>query len=248
MGVPTASWVFEIVGAVAWVALLVVLVTQTVRTRRLSFWGCLFIGGTSMFWLEWYGDWATYLLYNPRFHLLGWHRSLWTTPNKPTAVIAAYGWYYCFIFPAILGIVALLRRRRPEWGRPMTLLLVTIPLFYAWDLLVEGMASVLGWWSYTSDLGPAINSSKGSFPLLYPILFFTFFGVVATWVMDQRDDRGGFRLETVAGVARLGAGWRREVGRAATWSVALNVLYLVTLIGPIVALRAWFGSSSHLVP
>ena len=45
------------------------------------------------------------------------------------------------------------------------LLGITIPVFYAWDLFVEGFAAYLGWWSYTDGWGPALDTDRGSFPL-----------------------------------------------------------------------------------
>jgi hypothetical protein len=200
-----------------------------------------------MWWLEWYGDWGSYILYNPHFHLLGWRSTLWTTPNKPIAVFFAYGWYYALIFPAMLALVGVARRRWPTVGRTTILLAVATVSFYIWDLLVEGGASLLGWWSYVHHVGPAVESSKGSFPLLYPILLFTAYGVAVAWVMDQRDAHDEFRLETLVGIQRIKGTSQRETARVLVWSITLNVMYIVILIAPLIAIRSWFGPPSHIV-
>jgi hypothetical protein len=223
-------------------------ILDTRRNRRLSLLTLALVAGTSMWWQEWFGDWGSYLIYNPKFHLIPWHTSLWTTPNKPWSVIPAYGWYYAIIFPFILFVVSRIRQARPTWNRHLTTITVALVLFYAWDLAVEGVASQMGWWSYTHTFGPALNSSKGSFPLLFPILVFCLFGVVATWIMDQRDDRGRFVFEAMVGVPRVAEGWRRETARAATWVVTLNGLYVVLLIAPVVFWRQVWGPVSHIVP
>src|SRR5437588_1052308 len=248
MGEPTASWVMEVLGPIVFLGFIVWAVVDTRRSRRLSLVSLALIAGTTMWWQEWYGDWGSYLLYNPHFRLLPWRSSLWTTPNKPWFVIAAYGGYYAVIFPLMLALIARVRSARPTWNRHVVAIGVSLVLFYAWDLLVEGGASVLGWWSYTDVAGAAIHSSKGTFPLLFPILLFCFFGVVATWILDQRDDLGRFRFEVVAGVGRVREGWRRELGRAGAWVVLFNGLYVVCLIAPLVAWREVWGAASALVP
>jgi hypothetical protein len=223
-------------------------VVDTRRHRRLSLVSLVLIAGTSAWWQEWYGDWGSYLLYNPRFRLIPWHTSLWTSPNKPWAVIPAYGWYYAIVFPAMIVVIDQVRRRRPTWNRHLTTILVALAIFYAWDLFIEGTASRLGWWSYTHSMGSSLHSSKGSFPLLFPILLFCVFGVVLTWIIDQRDDLGRFRFEVAGGVLRIREGWRREAGRAGAWIVMLNLTYAVCLIAPLVIWREGWGAASQLVP
>jgi hypothetical protein len=248
MNQPTAAWVIQVLGPIVFVGILVWAIVDTRRHRRLSLVSLALIAGTTAWWQEWYGDWGSYLLYNPHFRLLPWHSSLWTTPNKPWFVIPAYGWYYATIFPLMLLAISRVRQARPNWNRHLTTVLVALGLFYAWDLVVEGSAATFGWWSYSHALGAALNSSKGTFPLLFPILLFCLFGVVVTWIMDQRDDRGRFRLETVTGVVRIREGWRREVGRAGAWVAMLNIAYIACLIAPLVLWRDVWGPASSVVP
>jgi len=253
LGTPTVPWVLEIVGPVVFAGFIAWVILNTRRSRRLSLVSLALIAGTSMWWQEWYGDWGSYLLYNPHFALLPWHHTPWTTPNKPWFVIPAYGWYYAIIFPLMLAIIGRVRRARPAWNRlrwkqALTAVVVSLILFYAWDLTVEGAASALGWWSYTHPIGPTLNSTKGTFPLAFPILLFCLFGVVVTWIIDQRDDLGRFRFEVAAGTYRLAAGWKREVARAGLWIVMMNLAYIVCLIGPLIIWRHIGGPSSVLVP
>jgi hypothetical protein len=248
MNQPTAAWVIQVLGPIVFVGFVAWAIVDTRRNRRLSLVSLALIAGTTMWWQEWYGDWGSYLLYNPHFRLLPWHSSLWTTPNKPWFVIPAYGWYYATIFPLMLLAISRVRQARPNWNRHLTTVLVALGLFYAWDLVVEGSAATFGWWSYSHALGAALNSSKGTFPLLFPILLFCLFGVVVTWIMDQRDDRGRFRLETVTGVVRIREGWRREVGRAGAWVAMLNIAYIACLIAPLVLWRDVWGPASSVVP
>ena len=248
MNRPVAAWVMQVLGPIAFVGFVVWAIVDTRRNRRLSLVSLALIGGTTMWWQEWYGDWGSYLLYNPHFRLLPWHSSLWTTPNKPWFVIAAYGWYYAAIFPLMLVAISRVRRARPNWNRHLTGIGVSLVLFYAWDLLVEGSAAAFGWWSYSPVFGAALKSSKGTFPLLFPILAFCLFGVTVTWIIDQRDDLGRFRFETAAGVLRIREGWRREVGRAGAWIAMLNLAYAILLMAPIVLWRDVWGPASQLVP
>jgi hypothetical protein len=74
------------------------------------------------------------------------------------------------------------------------------------------------------------------------------FAVVALWLVDDRDDTGRPKFERLVGATAQPAGWRREARRAVSWIAVMNVTYLVTLMGPLVALRLAFGPSSTLVP
>lgn len=248
IGDPIAPWAFDVGSPIVWAVIALVCIRQAKRDGALSFTALVLISGTSMHWQEWYGDWGAYLLYNPEFWLFDWGATQWTTPNKPAAVLFAYGWYYAAVFPAILAAVAWLRRRLPHWSRLATLVAVATPLFYVWDLIVEASAVLLGWWSYTDVIGPAIESSKGNFPLAWPILLFTFYGVIASWIMDQRDDEGRFKIEVLAQVVDIRPGWRRETARALFWIVWMNAAYWIFLIGPLIAFRELFGDPSSIVP
>lgn len=244
---PIATWIFEVIGPLVFVIVAAVCVVRSIRRRELTVPTLLLISATSMSWQEFFGDWGAYLLYSDKFALMPWGSTMWTSPNKPWAVIPAYGWYYTAVFPAMLAMIAALRRRT-GWGRLSSLLAVTFPIFYLWDLFIEGVAAGLGWWSYTTVYGPAILTDRGNFPVVYPLLLFVFYGIVATWVLDSRDDRGQFRHELIMRVNKLRPGWRRELGRALSWVVMMNVVYWVALEFPLVLIRELFLTGSTSVP
>ena len=248
MGEPTAKWVFQGLGPAVFAAMVVYFAVETYRRRRLSFGAVLLVAFTAIWWQEWYGDWGSYILYNPKFALIPWGTTKWTTPNKPWAVIAAYGWFYPTIYLLAIAVVRRVRAAWPEIPKWVAILLVTAPLLYAWDLFVEGAASRLGWWSYTDFVGPALTGAKGNFPLLYPILLNPLFAFVTTTVLLWRDDKDRPQVEVRSGVTRARSGWRQDVARVAVWAVTANVLYFVTLVGPIVVIRELFGHANELVP
>ena len=244
---PSAMWLFEVVGPLVWLGVLVYFVRESVRARTLTFGLLLVVSMTTMSWQEFYGDWAAYLLYSPKFELIDWGSTTWTTPNKPWAVVPAYGWYFAAVFPAMLWLIGRVRDRWPSLGPVTALLIVTVPIFYVWDLVVEGGASAMGWWTYVDHVGPAVTSDRGVFPLVFPLALFVTYGVVATWVLSPADDRK-VRFEAWFRLERIGSGWRREVTRVGAWIVAMNAVYWIVLIFPLVLIREWFGDPSVLVP
>src|SRR5580698_9845954 len=244
---PRALWVFPTIMFVGYAVLLAWCILDTARNRRLSIVTLGLLAGTTMWWAEWFGDWGAYLLYSPRYQLLWWHQSTWTTPNKPLFMIAAYGVYYAVAIPIGLALVNRIRRWRPSWPAAVTLLLI-VPYFFMEDAIIEYPATHLGWWTYVNPIGPTIGSSRGVFPFLYPMVFTTIFVLTGCWLIDRYDANGRRVFEVRLGVERLKEGWRREIGRLASWVGVLNVTYLVTLIGPLVVLRLAFGPQKSLVP
>jgi hypothetical protein len=158
-----------------------------------------------LFWQEWFADWATYLIYNPHLALLPWGSTLWTTPNKPWALIAAYGWYYTLAFLTYFWLVNRLRELRPNIRPWVACVGVGLPLFYLVDLLVEGGASLLGMWSYDSFVGPAIISPNGTFPLLYPVTFFAAWCTFMGTLLYTVDANGYTAFDRFTGIRRWAA-------------------------------------------
>ncbi|MCZ7526762.1 MAG: hypothetical protein M5U14_10515 [Acidimicrobiia bacterium] len=248
---PNARWIFEIVGPITFFVLAVYFVVQAVRTRRFSTYGLVFFGCFAMWPQEFFADWGVYLLWNPAFELLPWDASRWTTPNKPWSLLACYGWYYVAVYPTILGLMDRIRVRKPSWPRWVPLVAIVLPLFYLFDLALEGTAAYIGWWSYTEPWGPTLGKTAANgfpmrFPLVHPLLIFVAYGLITVWVMDQRDDLGRHRFEVLLGAHRLREGWRRQMARLASWAFMMNVLYFLFLIVPLVAIREWtdFGNGT----
>lgn len=288
---PFAPWVFEVAGPILWVLLAVMYVRQCRRAHALTVPALVFIGATSMFWLEWYGDWAAYLLYNPHLHLIhGWNAPL-TSGNKPWAVLPAYGWFFGLIyFPLIKGIRAAHERfaggvpaqtivlsetddDRPHAGPSsgvatavrarssaaaavrtrsapsfaLTLLLVGLVFHYLWDLLIEGVATQWGLWTYTRTIGPAIVGGRGAFPLLYPVIPFAIQMSLTMMLIDARRPDGTPTVEAWMRVNHF-TGAKRTGMRVLTWVLTMNLTYVLLFIGPITLIRYAFLPASTLVP
>lgn len=248
LGSPEHGWIFEVGGGLAFLGVLAFHARATIRSRQLSISAAAFIGCLSMAWLEFYGDWGCYLLYNPEFAQLPWGDTKWTAPSKPWAVVFGYGWFYSALFPLMLLVLDRVRRARPAWSRTTTVVVVAAPVLYVWNFIsADGIATRLGWWSYVETWGPTLHQPGGDFPLLFPMALFVLFAVVALWLVDDRDDRGRPKFERVLrgdGPPRPG----RELRRAGSWIIVMNVTYLVTLMAPLVLLRLAFGPESELVP
>jgi len=245
---PAPTWIMEVTWVIAFLALLVIFVRQSIRAGELTFWTLLFISATTMHWQEWPADWGTYLIYNPDFHLMPWDSSTWTTPNKPWFMLASYACYFVPVYALILWLTAKLRARYTHLGLFAAAFIVAYPLFYIWNLLVEGGSSLLGWWTYTDHFGPAILSDRGTWPILYPVGWFAFTGVVFACLLSLRGPDGRARWESWFRVQRIRAGWRRELARVGAWSVVMNAAYMLLVAMPFVLVREIWGSPNSIVP
>lgn len=145
-------------------------------------------------------------------------------------------------FP-VIGLARRLQAAKPTLAYWQAVVLVASPLFYLWDLLIEGGAAILGLWTYAHHVGPALISERGTFPLVYPIIPFAAMMVMTTIVIGSRRPDGTSTVEALCGVMRL-TGWRQQIRRIAVWVVVMNLLYLVLFIGPIVIVRElWLPAS-----
>ena len=272
---PTVGWLFQIVGPLLWLGLAAGFTRQCLVQRRLTRNMLVFIASTTMWWQEWFGDWAAYIIYNPHFRLMPWGSTLWTSPNKPWAVIPAYGWYYTLSFLALFWLCDRLRKSRRGMRGWVAAVLVGVPLWYAVDLLIEGGASYLGWWSYDFFVGPALQSEDGNFPLIYPIVFFAAWCTLMGALVYLKDENGLVPLDRLLRLDRIRPGTTpvsehsldadgglalkvaptRSVSmaqwqwlRAAAWIVAFNASYWVVFIFPIIIIRELVGPASTLIP
>jgi hypothetical protein len=234
---PIAPWLFATPSYLIWIACAIGFAIDAKRNGRLRFAALLFIGATSMFWQEFYADWGAKLIYTPAFPLMPW-TSIYTTPNKPWFMPAAYGWYFVIIFSFQVWLVDKLRAGKPGLIKPV--LMVAIPFFYLWDFVVEGFATYMGWWTYADPLPPVMQTSHGMLPLLHPIGLFTIYGVITTWVLARRDAHGNPKFEALGGASTMPAGPARELRRALTWIVVMNVVYFLFLTAPCMLVRIVF--------
>ncbi|MFA4836473.1 MAG: hypothetical protein WC749_10440 [Dehalococcoidia bacterium] len=200
---PVPPWIMEAIWIVVFLAILVIFAQRSFRAGALTFWMLLFISAATMHWQEWGADWGTYLIYNPKFHLMPWDSSTWTTPNKPWAMPIAYGCYFVPVYALILWLMAKLRARYTNLGLFRAALIVAFPLFYIWNMLNEGLSTLMGWWTYVDHLGPAIISDRGTYPLVYPVSLFAFSGVVFACLLSLRGPDGCARFESWFRVERI---------------------------------------------
>lgn len=112
----------------------------------------------TMFWQEFYGDWAAYLIYNPKLTRLPWGPSKFTTPYKPLYLVFAYGWFYVLIFMVLMIVLRWVRKQRPSWGRWPTLFGVTLVVYYIWNFVgADGTSFVTNYYRYVHPIGPAVG-------------------------------------------------------------------------------------------
>lgn len=244
-----AIWVQEKLMPVVFFIVLIYLIRNSRRARELTLGTLLFIATTTMFWQEPYADWGCYLLFNSKVSLMPWGPTLWTSPNKPWNLIWQYGAFFAGIYSVMLWLVRKLQVRYPGLGNLGAVLIIGIPIFYLFDLLVEASCVKNGLHSYTEPLiGPVFVMAKGNFPLVYPVVPFVFYAVITLWVLSMRTPNGYMRFESWFGTKRITAGWQRELVRVVVWILVMNGLYLLFFTGPVVAVRIFFGEPSILVP
>lgn len=237
---PVATWMFDSPAYVIWAILAVVFLAQARKQGQLSLNALIFFGATSMFWQEFYADWGAKLVYSPDFALMPWESPM-TSPNKPWFMPAAYGCYFVTIY-ALQNKLIMRLRGSGRCGLLWSVLLVTVPLFYLWDLLVEGIAVMMGWWVYLDPIGPSFHSAYGAMPLMVPILIFVVYGVAMAYLIADVRDNGRPRFESIGGFATGPAGAGREVRRVIVWCVVMNVVYGAFLAAPCMAVRILSGS------
>ncbi len=246
LAAPVGHRVYE-VGIIACAALILGLgVRQSVHAGRLSTLLLMSFAAGTAFWQETYGDWGAYLLYSERFAHYGWGDAMWTSPVKPWWVIAGYVVFYTPLFLTLTAAVNYVRLRWPNRNEYVLAALMSLPIFYAFDLVFEGTTVGLGFWNYEYVFGPAMNIGNGTFPLLWPIVEQVPFMAIAAFGLTWRNDRGQSLFDVAA--QRV---FRRAQGQIAilmSWIVILNATFLTTTILPIMLMRWIAGPASILVP
>ncbi len=243
---PVGHRVYEIGITVTAVAILAGGIWQSVQAGRFSTLFLMSFAAGTAFWQETYGDWGAYLLYSARFANYGWGETMWTSPVKPWWVIAGYVAFYTPLFLSLIAAANFVRLRWPNRNEYLLAALMSLPIFYAFDLVFEGTTVGLGFWNYTYVFGPTVSIGNGTFPLLWPIVEQVPFMAIAAYGLTWRNDRGQ-SLFDVAAQRFL----RRAPGQIAilvSWIVILNATFLTTTILPIMLMRWIAGPASVLVP
>ncbi|ALR19840.1 hypothetical protein ATN00_05465 [Sphingobium baderi] len=248
MGEPVDRWVMESGSIWLWGILVLAAVALTLKNRRLPLFGLVLIAATSAFWQEFFGDWGAYLAWNPAFSRLPfWGDMAFTTPVKPLFIPFSWGWWFAVSLPLLTSLVMVLGRRLRFLPVQAWAMLVAFPLFFAYQIYVEGSSVANGWWTYDAIVGPTLESDKGQLPLVFPALI----ALWAGWFVGILANRGidGFMsVERRFGVHGVPAGWRREARRLWIMIGLFQITFFVVNIAPAMIGRALFGGPSLLVP
>ena len=219
---------------------------QSFRERKLSRVLLMTVASASAFWQETYGDWGSYLLYSPAFAAYGWVETIWTSPVRCWWFIAGYVFFYVSFFLALEKAFYVVKDRWPNSNPYIMTTVVSFPMFYLFDLIVEGAAHGFGWWHYQYAFGPTIAVGYGHFPLVWPILEQVPFMALAVFAATWRNGNGEDIFELLVGkVVRRRPG---QLAILASWIVTLNVTFLLTTILPLMVLRWLAGPASLTVP
>ena len=256
---PPGVWVFDWVIPIAGSLVIALAVADSVRRRRPT-WGLLFlVNSMAVCWMETVGDWGQDLVYSPAFavhHLLGWLPL--KTPNDPVFIPFAYAVYWTVHALAILWLGQLLVDRY-GWSMLKAIAVLAVPVNYTWDLLVEGTATAMGWWTYDPGIGPVLTwPSGGKITLLWTVgLMCGWPNVIAYWA-GKPPVRGLNHIERFCGLGRLTAAgpgaeltvprWRFELARFGAWFAVFQVSFFVMLIVPLVGMRLLLGHHSPYAP
>lgn len=236
---PVGHRVYEIGITVVALGVLIVVVRQSVRDRKLR--RPLLMAGAAcmMFWQETYGDWGAYVLYSDKFLTYGWGNTPLSVPVRCWWFIPGYLVFYSSFFVAVIAAADVARRRWPNTNPCVAAALLCFPAFYAFDLVWEGITTGLGYWTYLYTFGPALHVGNGTFPLLWPILEQVPFMILAAFALTWRNSKDEDVFETIArSVIRRAPG---QVATLVSWIVVTNVGFFLVTILPLIALRAIAG-------
>lgn len=117
-----------------------------------------------------------------------------------------------------------------------------------WNLFVEGVSVGLGYRTYFDTFGPSIVFASTAISLVHPLIIFTIYGVVAAYILSDRDDNGHARFESVFRVKSVRPGWRRESVRLLAYVVVMNLTFFVFMSIPMIVVRELFGHANAFVP
>ena len=99
---------------------------------------------------------------------------------------------------------------------------MSFPLFYVFDLALEGCAHGFGWWQYQYAFGPSMSIGTGHFPLLWPILEQVPFMALAAFALTWQNRHGEDLFE--AGAHFVIRRKPNQLTILASWIITINVL------------------------
>jgi hypothetical protein len=199
---PFAPWLLDYALPVVALVALVLMVRGALQQQKLTWMLMISIASASTWWLEVFGDWGQHLSYSPVFnhYVLDW---VYTAPHNPLWMPLMYAVYWVAHAWAILKLA--------EWGSDKFgwslgrgILLLSVPLTFVWNLIIEGFAAWAGWWTYEPGIGPVLDMGRGNWPLLWPMLLMFGWINLISWVVGPPDEADRFnRLERLFGLHKL---------------------------------------------
>lgn len=242
---PVGHRVYEIAILATALGVLFVGVWQSIRLGKISRLLLMSVAAGTMFWQETYGDWGAYVLYSDRFLLFGWGNTPFSVPVRCWWFIPGYIAFYTSFFATLIAAVGIARRRWPKRNPYIAGALLSLPAFYVFDLIWEGITVGLGYWTYLHTFGPSVNIGHGTFPLLWPILEQVPFMMAAAFALTWKNERGEDVFDVIArSVMRRAPG---QVATLVSWIVVSNVAFFALTILPLIVLRAVAGPDIPVV-
>lgn len=186
------------------------------------------------------------MVYSPTFATYGWGDTIWTSSVRCWWFIAGYVFFYTTFFIALEQAFYFVRDRWPDRNPYLTTAVLSFPMFYVFDLLLEGAAHGFGGWQYQYAFGPAMAVGQGHFPLMWPVLEQVPVMVLAVLALTWRNANGEDVFELASRKVL-----RRNPGQFAiltSWVLLVNATFLLTTIFPLMGLRWITGPASAVVP
>jgi hypothetical protein len=190
-----------------------------------------------------------------------------TAPHNPAWMPVMYSVYWVAHAWAILRLAQWWANRAPGRTIGRGILALSIPLTFAWNLVIEGFAAYMGWWTYDPPIGPYLDMGRGNWPLLWPmLLMFGWINLIAYVVGLPEEARSFNRMERLLRLPSLFVrpGWRRsgnalthdpgegagrfQLVRFMAWLLFFNVTFFLTLVVPLVGVRLLTGRGSAFLP
>ncbi|KAF2500946.1 hypothetical protein BU16DRAFT_533687 [Lophium mytilinum] len=181
---PPAYRLFELVIIIGGSLIMAVAIANSIRNRRLTYSFLFLFNSLICYWQETIGDWGQHLIYSPRFmrhHLLEWLPI--KSPNDPIFVPFAYAVYWTAHSIMLMQLAPILQRYFKRMTLLQAVLVLSLPLNYSFDIVVEGFCTYMGYWTYDPGMGPVIKwSTGGRQPLTWPILLMSGWpNLIAYW-------------------------------------------------------------------
>src|SRR6202000_1676090 len=94
-----------------------------------------------------------------------WGPTPFTTPMKPLFIPFSWGWWFGLTVPLLVAPTGVLSRACKRVPPTLLALLVTLPLFSAYEIYAESTGIAKAWWEYDLVLKPMLHTAKGDLTL-----------------------------------------------------------------------------------